>query len=211
MREIAIIGAGKLGRSIACASLCAGYATVLEDVSRQSLEQGIVWIKQELNKKVSSEKTQAALLKNTEIAPDINALSLLSAATNVEDAIRDADLIIEAVPDELEMKLELFTVFDKFAKPGAIFATTSVLHRISDISDVVVFREHCVSLHFHEQGSNNEWIEIVKTPLTSHETLEKCREVAQRMAKQVAIIDEESSVVPETTFKSHSTPNHRAP
>ncbi len=112
VKTIAVIGAGTMGRGIAYAAAFGGYNTVLEDVSRHVLEQGIAWIRQSFEEGVARGKVEASVRDR--------ALSLISTANNVEDAIRDADLIIEAVPEELEMKLELFTIFDKFAKTGAI-------------------------------------------------------------------------------------------
>src|SRR5205807_7781599 len=77
------------------------------------------------------------------------ALSLITTAGDVKDAIRDAELIIETVPDELEMKLELFTIFDKFAKSGAIFASTATSLSITDFTDIVVSRERCIRSEEH--------------------------------------------------------------
>ena len=100
---IAVIGAGDLGREIAALALFAGYRTILEDVSESRLEGAA-----------------AALLR---LGDEV--CSQLITANTVEDAVRDAHLIIEAVAEEMEMKIELFTIFDKFAKPGAIFASSS--------------------------------------------------------------------------------------
>jgi 3-hydroxybutyryl-CoA dehydrogenase len=179
VRTIAVIGAHAKGRRIALASCRAGFRTVLEDVSRQSLEQGIIWIKREFQEMVN----------RGEITVEARAasLALLTTATNVEDAIRDADLIIEAVPDELEMKLELFTIFDKFAKPNAIFASTSTALDVGDFADVAIFRERCIGMRFHSSDGNEESIELVKAPLTSLETVAACYEVARKMCQRVVV------------------------
>ena len=118
------------------------------------------------------------------------ALSLISTASNVEDAIRDADLIIEAVPEELEMKLELFTIFDKFAKTGAIFASNTSSLSITDFTDVTVSRDRCVGMHFFNPVPKMKLIELVRTPQTSDETVATCREVARRMGKEVVNVNE---------------------
>ena len=108
VKTIAVIGAGTMGRGIAHAAAFGRYNTVLEDISRPMLEQAVAWIRQSFDEGVAKGKVEASVRDK--------ALSLISTASNVEEAIRDADLIIEAVPEELEMKLELFTIFDKFAK-----------------------------------------------------------------------------------------------
>jgi len=105
INAIAVVGAGEIGREIALAALLAGYRTTLEDVSESRLRGAAAWIAE-----------RAAL--------DAAALSRLILATEVESAVREADLLIEAVAEEMEMKIEMFTIFDKFAKPGAIFASS---------------------------------------------------------------------------------------
>jgi 3-hydroxybutyryl-CoA dehydrogenase len=118
------------------------------------------------------------------------ALALIFTASNVEDAIREADLIIEAVPEELEMKLELFTIFDKFAKTGAIFASNTSSLSITDFTDVTVSRDRCVGMHFFNPVPKMKLIELVRTPHTSDETVATCREVAGRMGKEVVLVNE---------------------
>jgi 3-hydroxybutyryl-CoA dehydrogenase len=115
---------------------------------------------------------------------------LISTASKVEDAIRDADLIIEAVPEELEMKLELFTIFDKFAKTGAIFASNTSSLSITDFTDVTVSRDRCVGMHFFNPVPKMKLIELVRTSHTSDATIATCREVAGRMGKEVVIVNE---------------------
>ena len=174
VKTIAVIGANPEGRRIALVSILAGYQAVLEDVSPQSVERAAEWIQQQLQGNADKEAT----------------LSFLTTATRIEDAIRDADLIIESVPDELEMKLELFTIFDKFAKPGAIFASTSATLSVGDITDVTIFRERCIGLRFASSPGHGDVIELIRTRLTSDETLAACQEVALRLASEVVIHSE---------------------
>jgi 3-hydroxybutyryl-CoA dehydrogenase len=182
VKTIAVIGAGTMGRGIAYAAAFGGYNTVLEDISRPMLEQAVNWIRQSFDEGVAKGKVEAGVRDK--------ALSLISAASNVEDAIRDADLIIEAVPEELEMKLELFTIFDKFAKTGAIFASNTSSLSITDFTDVTVSRDRCIGMHFFNPVPKMKLIELVRTPNTSDATVAACREVAGRMGKEVVIVNE---------------------
>jgi len=182
VKTIAVIGAGTMGRGIAYAAAFGGYHTVLEDISRPMLEQAVGWIRQSFDEGVARGKVEAGLRDK--------ALSLISTASKVEDAIRDADLIIEAVPEELEMKLELFTIFDKFAKTGAIFASNTSSLSITDFTDVTVSRDRCVGMHFFNPVPKMKLIELVRTPHTSDATVAACREVAGRMGKEVVIVNE---------------------
>ncbi|HXM97272.1 MAG TPA: 3-hydroxyacyl-CoA dehydrogenase NAD-binding domain-containing protein [Candidatus Dormibacteraeota bacterium] len=169
VRAIAVIGAGTVGREIALAALCGGYRTILEDVSPEVLENARQWIEQCLQ---------------PGLQPNFPEMEQFSTASNVNDGIREADLIIDAVADELEMKLELFTIFDKFAKPGAIFASATSAESIGDFSDVTLYRERCVGLRFL-RDSGTQQMKIVRTSLTSDETVQACEEVARRMGLEI--------------------------
>jgi len=137
VKTIAVIGAGTMGRGIAYAAALGGYHTVLEDVSRHVLEQGIAWIRQSFDEGVARGKVEAGVRDR--------ALSLISTASNVEDAIRDAELIIEAVPEELEMKLELFTISTSSPRPGR-FSRATLLRFRSRISRTSPLRASAASV-----------------------------------------------------------------
>jgi 3-hydroxybutyryl-CoA dehydrogenase len=182
IKTIAVIGAGTMGRGIAYASAFGGYSTVLEDISQRKLDDGMGWINQAFDEGVSKGKVDSGVRDR--------ALHLIATATTVQDAIRDADLIIEAVPEEMEMKMELFTIFDKFAKPKAIFASNTSSLSISDMSELTVARDRCIGMHFFNPVPKMKLIELVKTPLTSEETVAACTEVGQRMGKEVVLVAE---------------------
>jgi 3-hydroxybutyryl-CoA dehydrogenase len=182
VKTIAVIGAGTMGRGIAYAAAFGGYNTILEDISRPVLEQAVHWIRQSFDEGVVRGKVEASVRDK--------ALLLITTVGKVEEAIREADLIIEAVPEELEMKLELFTIFDKFAKTGAIFASNTSSLSITDFTDVTVSRDRCVGMHFFNPVPKMKLIELVRTPHTSDVTVAACREVAGRMGKEVVIVNE---------------------
>src|SRR6202165_3320655 len=182
IKTIAVIGAGTMGRGIAYAAAFGGYTTVLEDISAKMLEESMRWIMKSFDEGVARGKVDA---KSRDAAA-----TLISTANSVQDAIRDADLIIEAVPEEMEMKMELFTIFDKFAKPHAIFASNTSSLSISDMSDLTVSRERCIGMHFFNPVPKMKLIELVKTPLTSQSTVDICTEVGRQMGKEVVLVQE---------------------
>ena len=183
IKTIAIVGAANLGRKIAYAAALAGYHTLLEDVSPSALEQGIAWIAQTFADDVTRGKIPAAVRDA--------ALARLSMAVSAEDASREADLIIEAVADEMEVKIELFTIFDKFAKPGAIFASTATSLSITEIAAVTFCPERCIGMHFMADAQNAGRLELVKGLETSEETIAACREVGRRMSREVCLLSDE--------------------
>jgi 3-hydroxybutyryl-CoA dehydrogenase len=186
IQTIAIVGAADLGRRIAYASLFVGYRTILEDISPSTLEQGIAWIVRTLGNDFAGGKMSAvardAVLRN------------LCTANSAEDASREADLIIEAVSDEMEVKIELFTIFDKFAKPGAIFASTTTSLSITELAEVTFCPERCIGMRFFMGLQNAERLELVKGRETSDETVAACHEVGCRMGRDVSVLSEEQAL-----------------
>jgi 3-hydroxybutyryl-CoA dehydrogenase len=180
VKTIAVIGAGTMGRGIAYASALAGYRTILEDISEARLEQAVAWIEKALDEGVSR--------GTVDPVNRLAAMKHLTTASKVEIAIREAELIIEAVPEEMEMKLELFTIFDKFAKANAIFASNTSSLSITEISEVTVCRERCIGMHFFNPVPKMKLIELIKAPQTSEETVATCREVGRRMNKDVVVV-----------------------
>ena len=179
---IAIVGAGDLGRRIAYTSALAGFRTILENISPSTLEQGIAAIAQTLRDAVARRKI--------EVAAREAALANLSTGNSAEEASREADLIIETVSDEMEMKIELFTIFDKFAKPGAIFASTTRSLSITDLAGVTFCPERCIGMRFFDEAPHGKRLELVRGRETSEETVTACREVGRRMGKEVSVLNE---------------------
>lgn len=187
VKTIAVIGAGMMGRGIAYAAAFGGYNTVLEDISPRVLEQAKTWIQEWFEEGVARGKVGSHVRDK--------ALRLISMATDIKDAIRDAELIIEAVPEELEMKLEIFTLFDKFAKTGAIFASSTSSLSITDFTDITVSRDRCIGMRFSDFAFAGRPIELVRTPYTSDQTICACREVTRRMGAEVVVVNEAPQTV----------------
>lgn len=190
---IAVIGAGAQGRDIAYLAAIAGYRTILEDILPNALRRAEDQFRLNLDraidaKEISSEEAQAALRR-------------LEYAGSVEDAAREADFVIECVPDELESKLEIFTLLDKVCRPDTILACTSLTLSVGEVSSVTYRTPRCVGMRFLNTGSDRVGglLEIVRAAETSDETLAFAVEVAQRMKKEIFIVQEslENSSVPQ--------------
>src|SRR6266478_3441182 len=169
VKTIGVIGAGTMGRGIAYAAALGGYRTILEDVMPETLAKGMAWIRQSLDEGVQRGKVEAA-------ARD-GALGRIETSSSVENACREADFLIEAVPEEMELKLELFTLFDKFAKPKAVLASNTSSLSIAEMAEMTFRPELCVGMHFFNPVPKMRLIEIVRAPKTSDETIATCREV----------------------------------
>jgi 3-hydroxybutyryl-CoA dehydrogenase len=125
IRTIAVIGAGTAGRSFALAAACAGFHVVLEDVMPANL------------RKAESDFSDMT---------DRTAPGQLSLVLTVEDAVRNADLAIDFVPDELESKLEIFSMIDRMAPPRTILCTPSEALSITDLASCVYRPDRCFAL-----------------------------------------------------------------
>jgi 3-hydroxybutyryl-CoA dehydrogenase len=182
VKTIGVIGAGAMGRGIAYAAACGGYRTILEDVSPEMLEQGIAYIRQNLEQGLARGKV-------TEEQRNI-ALANLTTSRSVEDLCREAELLIEAVPEEMEVKLEIFTLFDKFALPGAILASNTSSLSITELAAITFRAENCIGMHFFNPVPKMKLLEIVRALETSEATAQACAEVGRRMGKEVVVIRE---------------------
>ncbi len=182
VKTIAVIGAGTMGRGIAYAAALGGYRAILEDVSPAMLEQGIAYIREAFDEGVARGKV------TTE--QKAQALARVSTASTVEDACREGDLLIEAVPEEMEVKLEIFTLFDKFSKPGAILASNTSSLSVTEMAAITFRPEMCVGMHFFNPVPKTKLLEIVRALETSDATIAACAEVGRRMGKEVLIVRE---------------------
>jgi 3-hydroxybutyryl-CoA dehydrogenase len=182
VETIGVIGAGTMGRGIAYAASFGGYRTVLEDVSPEMLEQGIEYISRALEEGVARGKVTPARQRD--------ALACLSTARSAEEVCREADLLIEAVPEEMELKLEIFTLFDKFAKPDAILASNTSSLSVTELAAITSRAEDCIGMHFFNPVPKMKLLEIVRALETSAATISACAEVGRRMGKEVVIVRE---------------------
>ena len=121
-----------------------GYSTILEDLLPNALRRAESEIRVESGLGGKSGRVSSA---------DANAaLSRLQFAGSVEDAARQADLVIEAVPEELESKIEIFTLLDKICRPGTILVSNLTALSISEISRVTYRARNCVGMRFAEES-----------------------------------------------------------
>jgi 3-hydroxybutyryl-CoA dehydrogenase len=181
VKTIAVIGADTIGRSIAYMAALSGYQTILEDVSDARLQKAAAWIADNLESSISR--------RTIEATSGGAALANLSTAHTIEDAIRGADLIIETLPDEMEMQIELFTILDKFAEPNAIFATTGLIS-ITELAEITFCADRCIGMRFPDSVVETKTVELVKGRETSNETVAACSDVARRMGREAVVVDD---------------------
>jgi 3-hydroxybutyryl-CoA dehydrogenase len=182
VRTIAVIGAGTMGRGIAHVAALGGYRTILEDLIPNALRKAEGEIRANLDKAVELGKVSA-----TESAA---AFQRLEYAGSVEEAAREADLVIEAVPEEMESKIEIFTLLDKVCRPGTMLASNTSSLSVTEIASVTYRASKCLGMHFFNPVHKMKLLEVVRALETDDDTLATAVEVGKRMGKEVVAIKE---------------------
>lgn len=182
IQTVSVIGAGIMGRGIAHAAALGGYRTILEDILPASLRKAETEIRANLDKAVELGKVSAA---------DADAAyKRIEFAGSVEEAAREADLVIEAVPEEMESKIEIFTLLDKVCKPETILATNTSSFSITEIASVTYRAPKCVGMHFFNPVHKMKLLEIVRALETDDPTIAAAVEVGKKMGKETVVIRE---------------------
>jgi len=182
VRTVAVIGAGIMGRGIAHAAALGGYRTILEDLLPNALRKAETEIRANLDQAVELGKVNAS---------DADAaFSRIEYAGSVDEAAREADLVIEAVPEEMESKIEIFTMLDKICRPTTILASNTSSLSVTEIASVTYRARKCVGMHFFNPVHKMKLLEIVRALDTDDDTLAAVLEVGKRMGKEVVVIKE---------------------
>ena len=172
---IAVLGAGTMGHGIAQVAAFAGYPVILRDVNRDALVRGIQSIERNLRKGIERGKLTEDELDQT--------LQRIRGAVKLSE-IADADLVIEAAPEVLEMKQEILREVESLAQKPFIFASNTSSLSITEIARASRHPERVVGMHFFNPVHIMRLLEIVKGQETSEETVLQVREVGRKLKKE---------------------------
>ena len=182
VRTIAVIGAGVTGRSIAHAAALGGFRVILEDILPSSLRRAESEIRLTLEEQVAAGQVSPAQAAQ--------ALAGIEYAGEVEEAVRASDLVIEAVPEEMESKLEIFMLFDKVSRPDTVFVSNSSSLSITELASATYRPAQCVGMHFTTPVHHMKLLEVVPGLETDAATLATAVAVGRRICKEVVVIRE---------------------
>jgi 3-hydroxybutyryl-CoA dehydrogenase len=178
--RLAVIGAGLMGSGIAQVSAQAGWDVVLRDVTEPALERGRAGIASSYARFVA---------KGTMSAADADAaLGRITTVTDLE-AVADADIVVEAVFESLEVKTEVFTALDRICKDGAVLASNTSAIPITRIAAVTQRPEAVVGTHFFSPVPMMALCELVRGYKTSDETLATARAFAEEIGKTCIVVN----------------------
>jgi 3-hydroxybutyryl-CoA dehydrogenase len=181
--KIAVIGAGNMGHQIAMCAAIAGFSVKCVDTNPEILEKAILFSENYLKERVAKSKLSEE---------DANiASSNLRFVSLIEDAASDADLVIEAIIEKLDIKRTLFAELDKICPPHTIFATNSSYIVSSKIADATNRPDKVCNMHFFNPALVMKCVEVVKGPHVSNHTVEAVMEVAKKMGKTPVLLHKE--------------------
>ena len=173
IEKVQVVGAGQMGSGIAQVAAQAGLAVHLADVEQEMVEQGLETIKKNLSRSVEKERISQEEMDE--------ALTRIESGTEYAS---DADLAIEAVPETIEVKAEVFRALDEQLKDDAILATNTSSISITELASHTGRPEKFIGMHFFNPVPVMDLIEIIRGLTTSDETYETARELAQHLGKE---------------------------
>ncbi|MFG1500867.1 3-hydroxybutyryl-CoA dehydrogenase [Halobacteriovorax sp. XZX-3] len=181
IKQIAVIGAGQMGRGIAQVAAMNDYKVFMYDISAEGLEFGHNFIKKQLDKGVSKGKWEQSYVEAT--------LANLTTTSDMAD-LKDCDLFIEAATENKEIKFKIFKQLDEIAKPEAILASNTSSISITEIAAATSRPAKVAGMHFMNPVPVMKLVETITGLETSSETINAVEEAAQKMGKTVVRADD---------------------
>ncbi len=180
IRRITVIGAGAMGHGIAQVAAGAGYEVLLNDVSPEAIDNGLASIRRNLDKgvergKVTDEQREATLAG-------------VAAAPGLAAAVAGADLVIEAAPESIELKREIFAAVDAAAPAGAILASNTSSLPIGTIAAATGRPEKVLGMHFFNPVHIMTLLELVRGDATDEATMQAALAVAEKIGKEPIVV-----------------------
>jgi 3-hydroxybutyryl-CoA dehydrogenase len=180
--SVAVLGAGTMGHGIAWVAAAAGYDTTLYDVSAEQLEAA----------RAACATLAAGAVERGKLAPEAAdaALARLRTETALPSAVRGAEFVIEAVPERMELKLDVLSKVEAFAGPDVVIATNTSALSITEMASILARPGRLAGMHFFNPVPRMKLVEIVRALETSDEAIAVVRDVAGRMGKETIVVRE---------------------
>ena len=187
VKKISVIGAGIMGRGIAHTAAAAGYEVELMSRRESTLDKAISIIAKNLHKQIERGNITAEQAAET--------LKRINVTTNMTDAVTGSDLVIECVPEVLEVKQQVFRQLDELCAAHTILATGTSAKSISEIGSVTQRLDKVIGLHFFNPAHLMKLVEINRGMNTSDDTYQIAEEVVRKMGKESICVNESPGFV----------------
>ena len=182
IRKIAVIGAGTMGHGIAEVAAIAGYEVWVTDIAEEILKNAQEKIRWSLGKLYEKGQVRES--------PDV-VMSRIHMTLDFEEAVKGADFVIEAVPEKLELKQDIFKRADKLTPPHAVLATNTSSLPITEIAKATERPDRVVGMHFFNPPPLMPLVEVIRGADTSKETVETTLELAKKMGKEPVVVQKD--------------------
>ncbi|HWI47084.1 MAG TPA: 3-hydroxyacyl-CoA dehydrogenase [Rummeliibacillus sp.] len=182
MVKLTVVGSGVMGRGIAYAAALGDFQVVLNDVSQENLDKAKLYIEKEMTK-----SAERGYLESEQVA---TALENLEFTTDLESAAGDADIVIEAVFELMELKIEIFKKLDKICPQHTILATNTSTMSPTEIAAQTSRPDKCLAMHFFNPVHKMKLIEMIRGLETSDETVAKAKEIGRKLGKETVEVNE---------------------
>jgi len=173
--HVAILGAGTMGHGIAQVSAMAGHDVSLRDIDADIVDDGLAAIESNLQEGIAREKVTESTAEAT--------VDRLKGTTSLEEAVTGADLVVEAVPEEMAIKHETLTAVESHVDPATLIASNTSSLSLTEIASVLDYPERAIGLHFFNPVHIMALVEIVVAEQTSAETIARAREFVNGIDK----------------------------
>ncbi len=175
VKNVTVIGAGTMGNGIAHVFAQNGFSVSLFDISEKSIEKGLATIAKNLDRMVAKERISEANKNNT--------LANISTHTSLEPAVTNADLVVEAASENLDIKLGLFKQLDELTQPHCILSTNTSSISITKIAAATKRADKVIGMHFMNPVPIMKLIEIIRGYSTSNQTTNTIVEMSKKLGK----------------------------
>ncbi len=182
IRRVAVIGAGTMGHGIAQVAAMAGYQVALRDTTEELVQRGLDRIRQNLDEGVMRGKVQ--------YETRADALARLTTHTDLAEAVREADLVIEAVPEKFDLKVEVLHELDAHAPAHAILATNTSSFSITDLQQTTKRPGRVLGLHFFNPVHIMKLVEVVRGRQTDESVVEAAVAFSGRLGKDPIVVND---------------------
>jgi 3-hydroxybutyryl-CoA dehydrogenase len=182
IRRIAVLGAGSMGHGIAHAAAAAGYDTALFDVSSAALQKGRLAVEDVVRGSVERGKVTAAQAEAI--------LGRLGTSTDLAEVLAETDFIIEAAPERVDIKIQVFADVERLAPARAIVASNTSALSLTEMAATLANPSRVAGMHFFNPVHKMKLIEVVQALETSPATLAAVHDVAVRMGKETVLVRE---------------------
>jgi len=181
VRKVTVLGAGLMGHGIAqVAAQVAKYEVNLRDINQEFIDKGMSMINNSLQRFLKK-----GVITENEFS---ETLARIHPVLDLKEAVVDADLIIEAVPENVKLKKSVLSEVDKLAKPDALLASNTSSISITELASATSRPENFVGLHFFNPPQLMKLIEIIRGAKTSDQTVNTIVEFAKKMEKEPVVV-----------------------